>query len=379
MNDVAATQLIDTQYDAYKMRRFFGSLDGIRAISILAVLWHHTRRAFPQFPISDRGWLGVDMFFVLSGYLIVTLLLREKARTGDISYPKFFMRRVLRIFPLYYGIVILLAILFGVIAPNNAMAADYMAALPFYLTYTSNWIDEHTFLTIAWSLATEEQFYVVWPPIEKYFSKVAVPIMIGFILLNQLVNFRVIDSWLNATFGIQHANLDILQSTFTPICFGVLLAHAMHQRIGYSWVYRLVGNRWASVIIGAILLVFINYFTYRYDMAGLPRLTIHVLMTALLASVVVREDHALKGFMTLPPLVRIGQISYGMYLWHIIMVSVSAAVLSRLGVALSDQTVEQSLLMFPLTLVLTYIIAELSFRFFETPFLNLKSRWSTHY
>src|SRR2546421_12834986 len=83
----------------YLAAKYFPSLDGLRAISILAVIWYHV----PELrPIWATGFLGVHLFFVISGFLITTLLLREKAATGSISLKKFYIRRTLRIFPAYY-------------------------------------------------------------------------------------------------------------------------------------------------------------------------------------------------------------------------------------------------------------------------------------
>src|SRR4051812_43977390 len=106
--------------------RSFGSLDGVRGLCILAVLWHHSGPA-SGIPLSQRGFLGVDMFFVLSGFLIVTLLLRERDRTGRISLRKFYARRTLRIFPIYYLLIFGLLFLYLVFRPESAGAKSYFA------------------------------------------------------------------------------------------------------------------------------------------------------------------------------------------------------------------------------------------------------------
>src|SRR5260221_295593 len=98
------------KHAGYLAIRTFGSLDGLRALSILAVVWHHTQEGFHFLPIAYRGFLGVDLFFMISGFLIVTLLLRERRRTGTISVKKFYIRRFLRIFPPYYAVLTLVAI-----------------------------------------------------------------------------------------------------------------------------------------------------------------------------------------------------------------------------------------------------------------------------
>jgi peptidoglycan/LPS O-acetylase OafA/YrhL len=94
---------------AYRRRPEFLSLDGLRCLSILAVVWHHSLTAPASGRLLNLGFLGVDLFFVISGFLIVTLLLRERFLSGTISLEKFYLRRTLRIFPLYYGLILSMA------------------------------------------------------------------------------------------------------------------------------------------------------------------------------------------------------------------------------------------------------------------------------
>ncbi|HUR28086.1 MAG TPA: acyltransferase, partial [Planctomycetota bacterium] len=163
-------------FDEFRARRHFSALDGIRAISILAVLWHHTAAGLGGIALSSNGFLGVNMFFVLSGFLIVTLILREKDRTGGISLKRFYARRTLRIFPIYY-LVIAALLAYVLLVPETGFRADFLRELPYHLTYTSNWIHSATILAIAWSLAAEEQFYLLWPPLEKYLARWILPIL----------------------------------------------------------------------------------------------------------------------------------------------------------------------------------------------------------
>ena len=352
-------------FRAYKARRYFGSLDGIRAIAIIGVLWHHTTQPVDWLPITARGFLGVDLFFVLSGWLIVTLMLRERDRTNDISLKKFYMRRTLRIFPVYYALLFVLAIGFGVLARDSSLAAPFLATLPYYITYTSNWtaLDEGSLLVIAWSLATEEQFYLAWPPLEKYLKKAVLPILFVLVFINQLINYGII-------FTAAHERLEVLQSTFTPILLGVLLAHLMHSQDWYERLHKLFGNKWASAAFFGIILVLLNIFPLGTDISGTPRLLIHFAMVGFLASCVLNEEHVLAGAMRWKPIGRIGIISYGMYLFHMLVVIVARPILERIGL-------DHMLILFVVVTIGTFIVAELSFRFYETPFLRLKARWST--
>ena len=117
-------------WQQFMATNFFGSLNGIRAMAILAVLWHHVERSVPSSTllVLNHGHLGVDMFFIMSGFLIVTLLLRERDRSGAISLGKFYSRRSLRIFPLYYAILGLLTVAFLVKSEANG-ADDFFDVL----------------------------------------------------------------------------------------------------------------------------------------------------------------------------------------------------------------------------------------------------------
>ncbi|MCX5745493.1 MAG: acyltransferase, partial [Proteobacteria bacterium] len=143
------------------------ALDGLRALSILAVIAHHGggAAAGAASPLG-RGHLGVQLFFVLSGFLITSLLIQERARSGGIDLARFYVRRSLRIFPLYFAVLALYVVVVGLTARHEPAGRAFFANLPYFATYTSNWmvsLDEpRVIFYFAWSLAVEEQFYLVW-------------------------------------------------------------------------------------------------------------------------------------------------------------------------------------------------------------------------
>jgi peptidoglycan/LPS O-acetylase OafA/YrhL len=117
-------------YSAFRSRAYFNSLDGLRSLCILAVIWHHQLEYAPGIPLGRLGFLGVDMFFVLSGFLITTLLLRERDRRSDVSLRAFYLRRSLRIFPVYYALLAALTV-FYMVRPNGNSAAGFIQDLPY--------------------------------------------------------------------------------------------------------------------------------------------------------------------------------------------------------------------------------------------------------
>jgi peptidoglycan/LPS O-acetylase OafA/YrhL len=359
-----------TAHSAYLQTRHFGSLDGVRCLSILAVIWHHVPHQTEGRPMFQRGFLGVDMFFVLSGFLIVTLLLRERDRTGGISLRNFYARRTLRIFPIYYLLIFGVLLAYLVTSRQSQNAQLYFASLPAMLTYTCNWI------VIAapnmgglWSLATEEQFYLAWPTIEKYLRPWLVWVVLALVLLiNQFINFGLADGLIARAYGASpDAEPAILQTTFTPIALGVLLAHALHRRRSFAGVFRLVGWRAAPIVLFALLLMELEFAPV--DISGLPRLVMQSTFALLLASLVVREDHLARPVLDFWPVRRLGIVSYGMYLYHMWVIHVVRVGFDKVGVT-------DSLVFYLVAIAATAIVSEISFRFIESPLLLLKSRFA---
>jgi peptidoglycan/LPS O-acetylase OafA/YrhL len=354
----------------YLRTKHFASLDGVRCLCILAVMWHHCPHPPWGAKLLERGFLGVDMFFVLSGFLIVTLLLRERDRSGRINLKNFYVRRTLRIFPIYYLQLLVIALAMLAFKSGTTRARDFWADFPYLVTYTANWIPiTAANLAILWSLATEEQFYLAWPSVERFLPpRVVLCVIVAFLALNQVVNFGLLDGHLRRWFGPDFPGLPMVDATFTPIILGVVLAHMLHRPQSYAVLARALGARWSPLAVFAGLLALCEYAPA--DISGLPRLLTQLTMALLLASLVVREDHAARPILSFGPIARLGVISYGMYLYH------------QWGVHLVQQVSDRSrishnLVFFLAAVVVTALISELSFRLIESPLLGLKARFSS--
>jgi peptidoglycan/LPS O-acetylase OafA/YrhL len=351
--------------------RTFSALDGLRCLSILAVVWHHTAGAAPfghWFPAAGYGFLGVDLFFEISGFLIVTLILREHDKKGSFSLKHFYARRTLRIFPLYYGILAVLAVLYFVLRRQGANATAFREELPYLLTYLTNWVPASGMLAITWSLSAEEQFYLIWPAIEKWLRRYAVALVGVAIFVSEVIQLGLIDPWLNAWFGWSPDQPAMLrEATFVPILLGVLLAHLLHEPKSFHWLARLFGCRWAAAFWLGILVLLCNVLPS--DIRGIGRPLVHVVMLLLLTSSVIREDHHLAPPLCWKPVARIGALSYGIYLLHQVAIAVVERACAALGL-------HDALLLFALGLGGSVLLAALSYRFYESPFLRLKARFS---
>jgi len=343
-------------YAAFQATRTFGSLDGLRAISILAVLWHHTDRGAGGSILNARGFLGVDLFFVISGFLIVTLLLRERKRTGDISLKGFYFRRFLRIFPPYYLVLAVISLTAWLKPGHNSEAV--LTQLPWSVFYLSNMVHmESGFLSITWSLSTEEQFYMVVPALQKYAGRLFRWVLPALYVLVSLPPFGLFPDLPLPSF--------FRQTTFGPILLGVMLAHLLDHPRAFARLWPVLGHRLAT--LGAALLVVLALAQPAADISGWPRVTIHWSMAVLLATCVVRERHALEPILKLWPMRRIGVVSYGIYLYHMLVWYFVDRAMQRLG--LSSQP-----LFFVANTLGSWLVAELSFRYFETRVMSLRNR-----
>ncbi len=357
-----------TEYESFQSRKHFAGLDGLRAVAIIAVVWHHS--AHPGFlPMFARGFAGVDLFFVLSGFLIVTLLLREKAREGRISLRNFWARRLLRLAPAYYLMLFGLLGAYLIFKPGDPDTARLTEGFPVYAFYLSNWLHaDANNLSITWSLATEEQFYLIWPLVETFFAPVAAAgFWVAALAVNQLVNFGVLDPAINAAFGEGAANSrEILDSTFTPILLGVGLAHLLHREQGYAIARRIAGFNHAPLVYMLALLLLFNIPAA--DISGVFRLVMHLLMTAWIASIVLAPGAKITSVLDWRPVAFIGAVSYGMYLYHMWCVHVARTLLAKLS--LPNLWLE-----FPLALVATIAVSAASFYLYEKRFLDLRKRF----
>jgi peptidoglycan/LPS O-acetylase OafA/YrhL len=344
----------------YLATRTFGCLDGLRALAIVAVVWHHAVPAGTGVVALDRGFLGVDLFFVVSGYLIVTLLLRERARRGGIDLRAFYMRRLLRIVPLNYAVIAAIWALATWRGGAQAATIDHDAIAA--LLYTTNWVATSTMLAITWSLAAEEQFYIVWPLVERWLPGRALACWAA--LTAASVALAVGHSHLGLWPGLPGM---LWQTTFFPILLGVGLAHALHDPRGFRALAAGLGHRAAAPV--CLVAIAAAASLPGDDLSGAPRLLLQTLFGALVAACVLREDNGLRPALALRPVARIGAVSYGVYLLHQLAIGAIEPLARRAGDVPAAGR-------FLLALLLSWLLAEASFRTFERWFLRHKDAWA---
>jgi peptidoglycan/LPS O-acetylase OafA/YrhL len=350
---------IGNSHAKYLNTRSFGSLDGLRALSIMAVVWLHSAADAFQSVVLRRGFLGVDFFFIISGFLIVTLLLRERRQTGTVSLKNFYLRRSLRIVPVYW-LMLAMALCVATFKPGMTSAL-IKHDLPYAFLYVSNLVPMFSFLSITWSLSTEEQFYLIIPWLQsampRAFPRIVLPCLYG---LAVLPPFGVFATWQLPEF--------FRQTTFGPILLGVVLAYVLDSERGWSLVAKVLGNRFSPVVAFALLALAISM--PGADIAGWPRLAMQLSMLVILASCVVREAHVLVPVLTSWPIRRIGTVSYGIYIYHLLVYWPIANLFGKFGIS-------SSIMFFLADLLCTWALAELSYRLYESKFLTLKQKFAS--
>lgn len=347
----------------FKTVRFFGSLDGLRAFSILGVVWYHTL-AFPHDSFLGQGNRGVTLFFAISGFLIVTLILRAKQGREGFSLPQFWGRRALRILPLYYAVLLAYVALVALFERDTAAREVFWGNLPAFATFTSNWFvnleDARVIFYFAWSLAAEEQFYLVWPMIERWLRGWGPLVAAAAVLLGTQALVLTLGPMVRDSLGLR-----IVTSVAPAIVLGVGLAHLLHRPQTFRAVWRLAGRR-GSALAAVGLAGLALTFAPAWGAAG--DLVIALALATVVASCVVREDNDLARVLAWRPLAWIGTVSYGMYLLHMIAVNVVRRAAAAAGV--SSPWID-----FLGGTVLALGLATLSYLTFERFFLRLKDRW----
>jgi peptidoglycan/LPS O-acetylase OafA/YrhL len=311
--------------------------------------------------VTNAGSHGVDLFFVLSAYLITELLLREKETRGSLDISSFYLRRILRIWPLYYFFV-LLAALVPFLNPQGAFSLRYV--IPFLLL-AGNWSTvlfgpTGSVAEPLWSVSVEEQFYLAWPPIVAQLSNrgivIAVAVMVAVANLARLIALALHSTawqiWANTL-----THLDAMAG-------GILLAVLLRGHVRLTGLWLRVG-----LIAAAIApIVFIGYFDEVHVGVSWAAVLVASPVIAVSCTSIV---FAVVGMQLRAQTLRyLGKISYGLYVYHLTCIRITDRVLHlRWGVfGIAMRTVA--------ALGLTIVVAAISYRFLETPFLNLKRRFT---
>lgn len=367
-------------------RPYFPNLDGLRTLAWAAVFLSHAfaglaalLRAGWTGPFTHRllgsGALGVSFFFVLSGFLITTLMLQEVAATGRLDVRAFYARRILRIWPLYYAVLAYGFLAYPLIKRALGLDPYIEPDSPWwYVCFLSNFnvrnltAERGAMSTnITWSVAIEEQFYVLWPLLFVACRPRRLPLaLLGIIAVSWLFRY--------ANAGNRMAAYYHTLAVISDMAVGALLAWLVFR----SERFRAAVRELPRAAIGAAYVGGLLLAVYAYERVGAPvAFASHRLVFSLLFAFVIAEQcyarHSLLKMERLRAVTRLGRYTYGLYLLHPIAITV---VLGAARAAHADApTVTGYLLRGSASLLLTLLLAWLSYRFYERPFLALKTRF----
>ncbi|WP_447781023.1 acyltransferase family protein [Pseudomonas plecoglossicida] len=278
-------------------------LDGLRALAVLAVFFHHTGSE-----LFSGGYIGVEIFFVLSGYLITKVLNDEYAREGSIGYLSFCLRRVRRLLPALL-LVLLFVYLYCITYRPQVAVEETVPALLYVTNWVRafNWYDPvltgHT-----WSLAVEEQFYLIWPVIVTgiLFFAPKQPHIVVFGLIAAAIAWRLY------LFSTGHGLARIyngIDAHADALLFGALLAllQARHTKV--------LGNMWIPAA-GYLIAVLLSKELAEYSLGKLGFGSVAFASMFVIAKIVSDQNSLIVDFLSFQPLAWLGTISYGFYLWH---------------------------------------------------------------
>lgn len=354
-------------------------LDALRFFAFLGVFIFHAAPKYMDFydaagaprwlsnlliSAFGAGAFGVDLFFALSAYLITSLLLRERLATSTLDLRGFYLRRILRIWPLYLAFVAFAAIL-GLLIPSQHLPLHYVAA---YCLLSGNWSYVFyglpaSFCVPLWTISIEEQFYLAWPlAIRRASVRTMTVIAISLLLVANA--WRI---WL----AITAAPVDHMEyNTFTrldPIAWGVLIALFSHKLPQLSRPQRiaLLCAGVAACIAEYGFTVLINppkFSTWKLAMS-------HPVTSLASAAVLLAVMGSQNFFLRHSWLLYLGKISYGLYVVHEFAHLCAKYILPA-------STPLQVLAQTAISLALTILIAAASYRWLESPFLRLKERFA---
>lgn len=357
----------------------FSGLNGLRAIAALAVVFGHTAQDLPYFGLRELYFgryangekqlffltqYSVTIFFALSGFLITYLLLEEKKKTGTISIRHFYIRRILRIWPLYYFYLALSLIslwLFDI--PFNG------ALLPFYIFLTANipfiLKTPIRFITHYWSLGVEEQFYAWWPWVMKVSGKVLRNTFLCFmILLLAKLSARVWDIRFN------DGHVSLFYETLHTTKFDCMLIGALGAILYFrkNSLFLSLTDNYAAQLISWIIIVLISFNKFQVVSVLNHEIVSFVTVTIIIGQIGIRRriinlENRVMDF--------IGKISYGIYIYHVLVIFY----LSRF-IHAGSGAFGWFLFVFVSVMAISILISWYSYHYFEKRFLLLKQKFT---
>lgn len=342
-------------------------LNTLRAIAALIVVWSHIEFIkglydIPQIDlwIFPNAHFSVTLFFVLSGFLITYLLLKEKDKYGTISFKKFYIRRILRIWPLYYLIIFFSLLLFNTEIPKRTLLLCLSIFPNIPPALKSGWPNSPQ----IWSIGVEEQFYLFWPLVvffvpKKHFVKVVLAFIIMYTALPFIINYLNLHTVNNAKL-FSFTQKFFYHTKFNCMAFGGLLGYLLSENKKSLKIYNNTLFSLLSVFF-AFFIWFANISFYSFT-EEVYAFFFGVMILAVVVNRKIKLDNTVTNFL--------GKISYGIYMYHWIIILLLIKYLEQL-----KDTPYYNLILYVLSFGITLLISWISYNTFEKYFLNLKKKF----
>jgi len=352
--DAAPSAGPETTGNSGSRTQLFPSLDGLRAVSITLVLIDHLGKPWSRRPldlgVGNYGHLGVVVFFLISGFLITSLLMTEHARKGHVSLRLFYARRALRIFPASYCYLAFVSLLF-VAGLSHLRAGD----LPWAVTYTVNYLPYPSWqIGHLWSLSVEEQFYLLWPCAFAMLTlRRATWVAVLVVALGPLARAG---AWLffNDT---PYGDLPMFPMVADSLAVGCLLAIWRGWLEDQAWYMRLLQPGFSIFLVALVLTL--NRFTGYGVVEVFGRSVANVALALLIHRVVHHARDPVGRFLNWRGVTFIGELSYSFYLWQQLFLDRHSSAWPNL---------------FPQNLLLSISAALASYYLLEKPLMALRHR-----
>jgi peptidoglycan/LPS O-acetylase OafA/YrhL len=367
----------------HKNTLYFPNLNGVRFIAAFWVIVHHIEQfkekfGFINHQFSTRfvrmiGPLGVFLFFVLSGFLITSLLLVEKERTKTIDIASFYMRRVLRIWPLYFltvflGLFVLPEIPFLNIPDETVFIREnftekiilYLFILPNVVTGVFKHIP---YLSQNWSIGVEEQFYYFWPWVirQTKTTRLLLVMIVFFFFFYFLRSLTVL--YMPEIGWWKYLNEFIKSLRITCMILGAIGAYFTYFQPNSQFI-KILFHKITQWILYISLIGLLFFGVY---IKGINQEFYALIFTLILMNLAKNPDSILS--LENPVFDYLGKISYGLYMYHTIAVVI--------GVKIAMNFQQSNWVSYPISNLLTISISALSYQYFEKPFLKIKSKFTT--
>jgi peptidoglycan/LPS O-acetylase OafA/YrhL len=354
-----------TEPPAHRPMGYQPSLDGVRAVAVIAVLLYHA-----GFSWMHGGFFGVEVFFVVSGFLITSLLLDEREKNGRVSLGQFWLRRARRLLPALVLVLVAVGV-YAALWGDAQMQSDLRRDLPWAIFYAANWgqivggaqyFGNLSPLRHLWSLAVEEQWYLVWPLLFLGLTRVSPTARArAGLLLGAAGGVMVLTWWMAREPQITDDRVNFLYLSTLTRSSGLLLG------AGAAFVWRPWRSRRAAAseawrlidLVGVVAVIVLGWqfvdailtdrSIYRWQLA-----TVSIASLALVLATVHPASRLIRPAFAWRPLAEIGKRSYGLYLWS-------------WPVAVVCEAYTGSWSRFGLAMGITILISELSYRYVETP------------